>query len=324
MSANINSSNHSTYPILVSIILIASAVVLSFVDLMFLNDVIGKILDVGSTESMLIAFALGMVGIGVMAHQGVKVAHGTANVWGSIGHYVLWVLLGITFVVVRFFSASILQLEESAGDESLLTILGLSVREVDIVVAPLMMFLYLATGVLVKDGVKHLMMNPDFKKWQDNRKESKEQRKAHEFERLKNAELRMQEAQEKAEKAKQDRMREMKEAQDKAKSEAESSSIKAALNGSYGNAVAQYNIKLKEIKDKHQQISANIEFIKEIDKQENQFESKVKPSLLKIIQGSIESTQNSVALAIRAKTGEDIVALCDEIDIYNSKRKSDA
>ena len=49
-------ADKQVYPLSLSLGLITAAVILSFVDLMFLNDVIGKVLDLGLTESMVIAF----------------------------------------------------------------------------------------------------------------------------------------------------------------------------------------------------------------------------------------------------------------------------
>lgn len=320
-NGNYFKSVEKTYPIPISLTLIIAAIILSFVDLMFLNDVIGKILDLSSGESMVIAFALGMVGIFIMAHQGVRISHGAEKKRYALGHYALWIFLGLAFVLIRFFSASILQLDGASGDESLVAIMGLSVREVDVVLAPLMMFLYLATGLMVKDGVKHLLLNPEFEAWRDERKKSKSERRSREEKLRLKAEARVAKAQDEAEKTQEARILELAKIRGEQQQSDKSAAIASALNGDYDSALKQYNAKLNEMKEKYRTISSNIDYVKNIDKQEDQFEHKVKPSLLKIVQGSIDTAQNSVALAIRRKTGEDIAGLCEVIDTHNIDRR---
>ena len=297
------------YPLSLSLGLIATAVILSFVDLMFLNDVIGKVLDLGLTESMVIAFALGMIGIGVMFHQGSKVAHDDSTPISAVGHYSLWIFLGLAFVGVRLFSASILQLDSETGDEALLTIFGMNVREVDVVVAPLMMLLYIATGTMIKDGAKQLYLNPDFEKWIADRKLAKQNRKTKEEARREKAERAQQEAQEKIRKAQEEAIAAAKEGREAIQ-----------RSRTYGEALRKYNAKLEEIKTNYQKISADIDYVKTIDRQEEQFSTSTKPNLMKIVRGSIEGTQHSIALAIRAKTGDDIEKLRHAIDTHNAKR----
>lgn len=98
--------------------------------------------------------------------------------------------------------------------------------------------------------------------------------------------------------------------------------IQDALNGDYNSALTQLRAKEKEIKEKYVKISANISFIKNIDRQEKEFESKVKPGLMDIVDASIHSAQNSVALAIRKKTGTDIEMLRKTIEIHKNGRSN--
>lgn len=297
------------YPLSLSLGLIATAVALSFVDLMFLNDVIGKVLDLGLTESMIIAFALGMIGIGIMFHQGSKVAHGASSPISALGHYALWIFLGLAFVGVRLFSASILQLDNEAGDEALLVVLGLNVREVDVVIAPLMMLLYIATGIMIKDGAKQLYLNPDFDKWIADRKQAKEDRKTKEQRRTEKAARDQEEALAKARQAQEEAIAAAKEGQ---------AAVKKART--YHEALRRYNAKLEEIKVNYQKVSADIDYVKTIDRQEEQFRTSTKPNLMKIVRGSIEGVQHSVALAVRANSGDDIERLRQVIDAHNAKR----
>ena len=185
------STQKKVYSPAVSIGMIIIALVLSFVDLSFLNDVIGKILDLDTAPSALIAFMLGLVGMVIMGHLGVKEAYDENQTKATkIGHYLLWIVLGLSFVIVRIMSATIMglgtggedalasaqEVATSTQDAIISTPIGV-IRQIDIVVAPLMFFLYLATGILTKDGVKNLISNESFKKWLEDRAESKKRGK---------------------------------------------------------------------------------------------------------------------------------------------------
>ena len=171
------SAQKKVYSPAVSIGMIIIAVVLSFVDLSFLNEVIGKVLDLDTIFSALIAFMLGLVGMVIMGHLGVKEAYDENQTKSTkIGHYLLWIVLGLSFVIIRIMSATIMGLN-AGGEEALISTPFGTIRQIDIVVAPLMFFLYLATGILAKDGVKNLISNDSFKKWLEERAANKERSK---------------------------------------------------------------------------------------------------------------------------------------------------
>lgn len=172
------SAQKKVYSPAVSIGMIIIALVLSFVDLSFLNEVIGKILDLDTAPSALIAFMLGLVGMVIMGHLGVKEAYDENQTKATkIGHYLLWIVLGLSFVIVRIMSATIMGLGTSGGSDVLISTPVGVIRQIDIVVAPLMFFLYLATGILTKDGVKNLISNESFKKWLEERAKNKKRGK---------------------------------------------------------------------------------------------------------------------------------------------------
>lgn len=303
--------NKAVYPLSVSIGIFVAAVALSFVDLLFLSEVIGKVLDLDTLWSMLISFGLGLVGIAVMTSYGIQLAHGNNSKASAIGHYVLWIALGIIFVLIRLWSAMFLGLGTEAGDEKLISLFGLvDVREVDLIMAPLMLLLYIATGIMAKDAAKNLFLNPDFDKWNEERKLARKNRKTKE-----------EKAREKAEREQQARLEKAAKDAEEARLAMKNGQAKAELAKTYDQALRAYNQKLEEIKSNYQTISANIDYIHTIDKQERQFEANVKPSFKKIIQGSVEGVQNSVALAIHAKNKGDIQALRNEIEIHKSTRR---
>ncbi len=303
--------NKVVYPLSVSIGIFIAAIALSFVDLLFLNEVIGRVLGLDNMWSILISFGLGLVGIAVMTSYGIQLAHGNKSRANAIGHYALWIALGIIFVVIRIWSATILDLRAELGDKGLVSLFGLvNVRDVDFIMAPLMLLLYIATGIMAKDAAKNLFLNPDFDKWYEARKA---RRLANKAQREKDAEA--------AKIAKAVHAEEEARAKEEARIAAIEARRQAELAKGYNQALQAYNQKLEEIKSNYQTISANIDYIYTIDKQERQFEANVKPSFRKIIQGSVEGVQNSVALAIHAKNKGDIQALRNEIEIHKSTRR---
>ena len=309
-SQNAQPVNKTVFPPAVSIGMYIAAIALSFVDLLFLNEVIGRVLNIDSIWSLLTSFGLGLVGIAIMTSYGIQLAHGHKSAWSTLGHYALWILLGVTFVVIRLGSAGILELSAAAGDEGLISVFGHTVRTVDLIMAPLMLLLYIATGIMAKDAAKNLLLSPDFHAWMDKVKNARLTRKSKEQKAREKAAADMLKKQEKAAQDLED-----------ARLKALDSKAQLALVKTYGQALNNYNQKLEEIKAKYQQIAANIDYLATIDKQERQFEISIKPNLQAIIQGSIEATQNSVALAVRAKNGRgDGQDLYDTIDAHNAGR----
>lgn len=298
-----NSSEKQLYPLAVSLSLVVAAIALSFVDLMFLNEVVGRVLDVGTLESSIVSFALGLVGLAIMAHQGVSAAFERSRPITTFTHYFLWILLGVSFASIRLVSASILNLESTEG--IVLTVANMGIRDVDIIIAPLMLLLYLATGLMIKDGVQHLSKSGQLKEIIANLKETRIKNK------LENDKRRSQ--------AEKDNAARIKEGQERQK-DAISRNKQIQLENAYTKALREYEGKLSAIKSKYQDISSNLQQIKADDRLEKQFEMKTKPSLMKIVDGSIESAQNAVALAIYRKYNEDIDIMRGTIDKHNSKR----
>lgn len=166
--------SRKSYPLTLSFSIIGAAILLSFVDLAFLNDVIGQVLNLSSGASLLLSFFLGLIGITIMAHHGVKLAHGAESKRSAAAHYTLWISLGLAFFLIRMFSATVMQLNSSFSDSSLIRIAGINVREIDLVLAPIMFVMYLATGYMAFDGFKNLYSNPEFDNWLQARKDAKE------------------------------------------------------------------------------------------------------------------------------------------------------
>lgn len=134
-----------------SVGMIVAAFALSVVDLAFLNDVVGQVLHLDTGMSMVVSAAIGLVGMTMMMHLGYKAANGGISLGAKLSHYFIWLLLGISLALIRFFSASIIEL---GANEGVVELMDIAVREADIIFAPVMLFLYIATGWLAFDGVK--------------------------------------------------------------------------------------------------------------------------------------------------------------------------
>lgn len=282
----------------VSIGLIIGALLLSMIDLMFLNDVIGKVLDLDVAMSSLMAIGLGLIGVAIMYHYGMKLAKEKPAKFVTANYFTVWILLGLAFAALRFFAATVMQLTPENSEETLLQIFGLTVNAVDLITAPIMLLLYLATGMLVLDGAKNLHAGPDFKTWNEERKAKAKKKK---------------EDDDAAKKA-------AREERERIKKEREVAAATALLTRKYDTSLSSYNAKVNQIKAEYKKAAADLDFVKSTDERELQFTNEVKPNLMAIMDASVEGTQNAVALAVRAKTNSDIGLLQDTIDAHNAKK----
>lgn len=297
------------YPWPLSFGMIVFAVLLSFVDLMFLNEVIGKVLDLGATESMLVAFGLGLVGIIIMASVGAMKAHGHDGLVAKIGLYTLWFTLGLSFVVLRIFSATILQLDPSLGDEALFTLGDVLIRQSDLVLGPIMLILFVATGVLALDGTKHLLMSPEFMKmiadWKKRRakQDQLDATKADEQKAL------IQKQKEEAEAARK-----------KAEEERQIAIAAGQADKYYNDVLKQYRQLEADLMEQHRLISENIEFIRRNDKAEKAFETKTKPGFINVFNNAVRSSQGEVVLLMNKYNGGGIEEYREVVKRHNSDR----
>lgn len=331
-------NNKSSYPIGVSLTLIIAAILLSFVDLTFLKEVLEKVLDLSDKFGLniIIPSAIGLVGIAIMAHEGIREAHSDIHDKTSkLAHYGLWILLGFSIVITRIFSAKILGLSPDQGGDSLVKVFNVYVRQSDIVTTPLMFLLYIATGIMVRDGVKNLLTHPGYNEWVKGVKDfftiSPATKTIKQFDsyisegdnEIKNEyydnaitiynralALNIDNDHNRIAKAKIDSAVELKKV-------AISSLDNSDRYRLYLNALNIYELQEQKIKDTYTLINNNIGYIIEIDREERNYEEKVKPGLIKIISQSIHSAQNTVALMIREKTNCGIQELRETIEEYN-------
>ena len=330
-------------PFFFPLAMLAVCVFLAFVDLAFLNDVIGQVLNVDQTMSLIVSSGLGLVGLAFMMDLGYREAESEVSTPNYIVHYGLWILLGLAIAATRLFAASILEL--SAADEvDLVTIFGTDVRQVDILFAPIMLLLYLITGLGAKGALNTLMINRGFKESRATAKQRKEQRRREAEEaRLKVTEQRnemrdtaaaqknqkMKEAEEK----RQARLREInekKEAKLKAEKEQfESNKPKAQQEKQLKDARRQYFQEVKRYKQleskfqsRYQRVSNLLAGLEGIDGDMVAL-MHARDNILGVVDKSETGAQHEVAYLIHARTQESIADLKAAIAAHNARRSSD-
>ena len=150
-------------------------------------------MDVSQTTSLFVSSGLGLVGLAFMMDLGYREAESSdIGLVNRLIHYGLWILLGLAIAATRFYSASILKLSD-ADEVVLVDVLGTQVRQEDILFAPIMLLLYLITGLGAKSALETLVVNRGFAESRASTKERKEKRRSEAEEaRLKVAEQRKQ------------------------------------------------------------------------------------------------------------------------------------
>lgn len=152
---------------------------LAAVDLSFLYEVVGEVLDVPFTPALIVACGVGLAGLGVMIHLGYREADRAlhalthTSVWLHIG---VWLALGVAVAAARLFRAVILNLQPSDG-ETLIKVVGMNVAQADLVFAPIMFILFLITGIGARDATHKLLLNSDFHGARGKRHEELQRRK---------------------------------------------------------------------------------------------------------------------------------------------------
>jgi hypothetical protein len=304
-------------PLPISISMIIIALGLSFVDLTFLNDVIGKVLDLDYVPSAITSFALGLVGMVVMASLGVLEYRSRVSTSIKVFHYTLWVLIGLAYAAARLFSAFLLRLDGSSGD-AITYLFGAPVREIDFVFAPLMFLLYVATGLLTREGIKNMLLNEDFhnrldewKKAGITRKLEKEKRRIEALEaRERAAEAAAAAAQEAADKNTETRAAGKIELSERKKKDI------------YYDAVGRY--KQLEVKF-HDQYGAITDTIAGVEATDASIVAlaRSRKNIAKTISITRLAAQKNVAFIIQGKTNESIAELNKTIDKYNADAAHD-
>lgn len=151
-------------------------VLVSVVDITFLQDVLGRILNISSDLATVISFVVGLAAIGtMMGFYGYKKYYSESeskNWFIRNLDVILWVILGFALAILRIISGSIIEV----GDESTIKLFGLTVRSADLVIAPIMMVFYFAAGTLSMYCIQHFFESDQWYDMQDTARTRKIQR----------------------------------------------------------------------------------------------------------------------------------------------------
>lgn len=328
-----NSSTTVQAPFIVPLAMLIVCFVLAFVDLAFLNDVIGQVLNVEQTMSLVVSAALGLIGLAFMMHLGYEqVVHPNLGFMTKFMDYSIWLLLGVAIAATRFFAAVILDLQ--ATDEvALVNVFGTGVRQVDMLFAPIMFLLYIITGLGAKRALEGLLLNRDFDKWRLESKDQRTRRKQEEEEAKRDIATTRKEREHEME-AKKREAAAQKEADRKAKHDAKQQQRAATQPISQANAVDQ--LKLKEARKRHgeavkaytqldakfrKSVQRATDLLAKLEGIEAEATALVqrRDNMLDVITKSEMSVQQQVAMLLHAKTQESIAELEAVIAAHNAK-----
>lgn len=151
-------------------------IVVSMVDITFLSDVLGRMLNMGQVEATILSAVIGLSAmIMLMGFQGYKEAHATEvdrnKPMYQKAEVVLWFCLGVFLMVLRIISGYILEL---SPDEAVLG--GTHIRMSDLVTGPVMFILYLGAGLFAMYGIKNFFQTDTYAEMMDNHSRNRNMR----------------------------------------------------------------------------------------------------------------------------------------------------
>ncbi|TWG91525.1 hypothetical protein L615_000800000350 [Nocardioides sp. J9] len=148
----------------VALAILIGSVAFTCVDLSFLYEVVGEVLDLEFWPATAVSVGVGLVGLTFMIHLGYKQASESSHPVGAFNrvvHYSLWIALGLAIAAARFFRATILDLDSFDG-ETLVEVWGADVAQSDVVFAPIMLIIYLIAGIGAKEATHSVLLNRGF------------------------------------------------------------------------------------------------------------------------------------------------------------------
>lgn len=347
--------NRVEMPFFVPVTMLVICVVISVADLAFLNDVVGQVLDVDQRESIILSGVLGLVGLSFMAHLGYREANDHIAPLGPVGKFVsftVWLLLGTAISLARFFSGKILDLGQEDGVTELF---GLTVRQQDMVFAPIMFLMYVIAGLGALDATKSLLLNTSFHRLLDERaerrrrtaalkEEAKETQRDHIAKQKAAMAVKRQEAEKRAaekrakRQAEAERAAELKRQHDEEvrKQKLETIKVREALERenlraqkdraerrkAYHAQQQAYGRLRHGFREKSRRVTEQIALIEKLDAEIAALDSAYL-NAVRIIDEAEHAVQHAAALKIHAKTQEPVAHLRSVIANFNAQRGSD-
>lgn len=299
----------------------AVGLIVSMVDITFLQDVLGRILGISTALSTVLSAVIGLSAmIMLMGFQGYKEAHvpetGLTQPWYKKPEVLLWLILGFILMILRIVSGYILELGE---DDALLA--GTKIRLMDLVTAPIMLILYLGAGLFAMYGIRNFFKSDMYFEMLDNMNNKKSR---YEVMRRRHIEE-MERKREERELARRQRMQERQEKQ-RAKAEARESKqqVKAKeresnrLRGEYEDARKVYDKKVEDVHREHERISRQLSRLETSGHDLNNVGG-ISSRLVNNVNEARSQVQGQVAMLVNAKSHISVDTLNGIIADYNSK-----
>ena len=299
----------------VLVALFVAGLIGSMLDLTFLQDVLGRILNLSSVMALLISLTIGLVAsVALMGLAGYRQGHeaGGGSKLRKMPEFWIWIVVGVILVVVRLMTGTIVEVD---SNEATVKLGFLIIRSSDLVTAPLMFALYLGTGLLVNFCAREFFYTDMYLEWAENHAQKKTDMKQRRQEAIAQADelnrkrREMEDAVRKEQLDKRERML----------AERQAADDKRKMREGYDLAVSEYKKVEQSVHAQHQRISAALTELEEARAELGRTKVAYR-RLLDNVDKSRIGTQNEVALLVHHKTPEiSVETLQGIIDQYNAK-----
>ena len=287
----------------------------SMLDLTFLQDVLGRILNLSSAMALLISLIIGLVAsVALMGLAGYRQGHEAdgGSKLREMPEFWIWIVVGVILVVVRLMTGTIVEVD---SNEATVKFGFLIIRSSDLVTAPLMFALYLGTGLLVNFCAREFFYTDMYLEWAENHAKKKTDMKQRRQEAIAQADERRRKQLELADAARKEQL----DKRERMLAERQAADDKRKVREGYDLAVSEYKKVEQSVHAQHQRISVALTELEEA-RAELERTKVAYRRLLDNVDKSRIGTQNEVALLVHYKTPEvSVETLQGIIDQYNAK-----
>ena len=287
----------------------------SMLDLTFLQDVLGRILNLSSAMALLISLIIGLVAsVALMGLAGYRQGHEAdgGSKLREMPEFWIWIVVGVILVVVRLMTGTIVEVD---SNEATVKFGFLIIRSSDLVTAPLMFALYLGTGLLVNFCAREFFYTDMYLEWAENHAKKKTDMKQRRQEAIAQADERRRKQLEMADAARKEQL----DKRERMLAERQAADDKRKMREGYDLAVSEYKKVEQSVHAQHQRISVALTELEEA-RAELERTKVAYRRLLDNVDKSRIGTQNEVALLVHYKTPEvSVETLQGIIDQYNAK-----
>ena len=299
----------------VLVVLFIIGLIGSMLDLTFLQDVLGRILNLSSAMALLISLIIGLVAsVALMGLAGYRQGHeaGGGSKLREMPEFWIWIVVGVILVVVRLMTGTIVEVD---SNEATVKFGFLIIRSSDLVTAPLMFALYLGTGLLVNFCAREFFYTDMYLEWAENHAKKKTDMKQRRQEAIAQADERNRKRLEMADAARKEQL----DKRERMLAERQAADDKRKMREGYDLAVSEYKKVEQSVHAQHQRISVALTELEEA-RAELERTKVAYRRLLDNVDKSRIGTQNEVALLVHYKTPEvSVETLQGIIDQYNAK-----